>query len=221
MITAIGRLGRTGAVAALLGGIADPAAAHPHVFVDGGIDFVFGEGKVLEALAVTWRFDAFETLYTMSANGIRLDADGTLSEMDLARLAQALAVWPEDFEGSAHASLSGMPIALAPASGFGADLVDGRLQVTFTRALDEPLAAAGRLLEVSFHEATYFYAFSVTDPPVLRGDSAGCASEVVPFEPSEDDSVLQSTLLSLGREETPEIANVGALFADWILVTCD
>ena len=39
-----------------------PAQAHPHVFVDGGVDFVLGAGAVLEALEVTWRYDEFETL---------------------------------------------------------------------------------------------------------------------------------------------------------------
>ncbi|MEM8957695.1 MAG: DUF1007 family protein [Pseudomonadota bacterium] len=202
-------------------GAAPSASAHPHVFVDGGVDFILGEDRVLEALAVTWRFDAFETLYTINSNGLSLDAEGQLSAMDLAQLTRVLAAWPKDFEGSAHLSLDGAPVALAPPKDLTADLVDGRLEVTFTRDLTEPLATAGQMFEVSFHEATYFYAFSLTDPPVLDGDSSGCSHEIVPFEPSEDDSALQTLLGALDREETPEIANVGALFADWVYLICD
>ena len=223
MMAAVRRLGRAAGCALLCAGLAAPAPApaHPHVFVDGGVDFVFGNDQTLEALSVTWRFDAFETLYTLSANEIRPNAEGTLSDTDRERLVEILSYWPEDFEGSAHLSVDGTAVAMARPTEFDVQLRDGRLEATFTRALEAPVETHGRVLEVGFYEAAYFYAFSVTQPPVLQRITGACRADVVHFEPNTQQKELQSVLLRLGREETPEIEDVGALFADRILVTCD
>ncbi len=201
--------------------LAGPAAAHPHVFVDGGVDFIFGPDRTLQAVDVTWRFDAFETLYTMSANDISPEADGTLSGPQLDRLASYMSAWPDAFKGSAHLSLDGTALDLDRPRDFATAYIDGRLEVTFTRDLSAPQAIDGAPIEVSFHEETYYYAFAVTDPPAVHGAAADCAPDVIPYTPSEEDGPLLGLLGALGREETPRIANVGALFADRIVVTCD
>lgn len=45
--------------------------------------------------------------------------------------------------------------------------------------------------------------------------------EVIAFEPSAQLFALQATLMQLAREETPEQGNVGALFADEIVLRCE
>ncbi|MBY8978317.1 DUF1007 family protein [Rhodobacteraceae bacterium NNCM2] len=199
---------------------ASPAAAHPHIYVDGGVDFVLREGQVLEALEVTWLFDEFETLYTLSSLGISLNDQGGLDEGDRIELVKQLSDWPEDFQGSAHLSVGGEDLALKWPGPPDARLVDGRLEMTFARQLEEPHALAERRVEVGFYEATYFYAFSVTNEPKILGDGAGCSARVIPFNPDTDLIALQTTLFELGREETPGIANVGSLFADRIVLQC-
>jgi ABC-type uncharacterized transport system substrate-binding protein len=37
-----------------------PAQSHPHVFVDGGVDFVFDEKNLLSALLITWLLNVIE-----------------------------------------------------------------------------------------------------------------------------------------------------------------
>ena len=115
---------------------ATPATAHPHAFVDGGVDFVFGSKSVLEGLEVTWLFDEFETLYTLSASGMEPDETGELAEADRLTLVGQMGDWSDDFDGSAHLSVDGEAIALAPPDGLDVRLVDGRLRTTFTRRLD-------------------------------------------------------------------------------------
>ena len=59
-----------------------PAQSHPHVFVDGGVDFVFDEKNLLSALLITWLYEEFETLYILSSYGMSVDSDCELAEVD-------------------------------------------------------------------------------------------------------------------------------------------
>ena len=88
-----------------------PAIGHPHVFVDGGVDFLF-ENDTLVALRVTWLYDEFETLYILSLYNLSLNAQGGLDETDRMALVRHRSDWPSDFDGSAHLSVGGAPIAL-------------------------------------------------------------------------------------------------------------
>ena len=105
--------------------------------------------------------------------------------------------------------------------------MDGRLRTTFTRRLDAPLAlderggGGGGGAELAFYESTYFYAFSVTNRPRLRGHDGSCSADTVAFEPDEQLERFQTALLALEREESPTDENVGVLFADRILITCE
>lgn len=197
-----------------------PASAHPHIFVDGGIDFVFSGGSVLEALNVTWLYDEFETLYILSSYGLSLNADEGLEETDRQELVRVSSDWSADFDGSAHVMVEGEAAPLARPSEFDAHLIDGRLQITFTRRLEIPIEIARRSVETAFYESTYFYAFSITQEPELLGDVDRCEAQVIPFEPDTEKAEFQSLLSRLGREQTPAMANVGALFADRVELKC-
>jgi ABC-type uncharacterized transport system substrate-binding protein len=195
------------------------AAGHPHVFVDGGVDFIF-ENDTLVALRVTWLYDDFETLYILSSYNLSLNAQGGLDEHDRMSLIRHRSDWPSDFDGSAHLSVDGEAIALKWPTDLDAQMVDGRLRVTFKRELEEAVPLTGLVADVAFYESTYFYAFAVTDLPKLQGSGGKCHAEVVKYDPSEQDEQLQETLALLGREETPSMANVGSLFADRIALKC-
>ncbi|SDY79750.1 DUF1007 family protein [Citreimonas salinaria] len=207
--------------AAVLAFTPAPARAHPHVFIDGGVDFVFRDGTALDALRVTWRYDEFETLYTLSSFGLALNTEGDLDEADRQTLIRLLSDWPEDFDGSAHLSIEGEAIELEWPTELDARMVDGRLEMTFIRKLPAPVSLDGQDAEVAFYESTYFFAFTVADEPQLLDAPAQCAATVIPFDPDGQTDALRSALAKLGREETPEMKNVGALFADRIAVTCD
>lgn len=196
------------------------ALAHPHVFIDGGVDFRIGANRQLEALEVTWLYDEFETLYMLAAQEISLNDQGGLDEADRLTLVDRLSDWPEDFDGSAHLSMDGAEIALDWPDGLDAHLVDGRLKLTFTRTLSDPLTLSATPLEVGFFESTYFFDFTVTQTPQIVGVSTNCAAKVIPFDPDQNDRAVLDVLAKLGREETPDMANVGAIFADRIILQC-
>ncbi|MEL7346741.1 MAG: DUF1007 family protein [Pseudomonadota bacterium] len=217
------RKGRAAIRTLVLGGAlaagASGAQAHPHVFIDGGVDFVFAEDGRLQALHVTWRFDAFETLYMLSAHGVGTRPDGTLEEADRDRLRNGLDEWPDEFDGSAHLTIDAEPVSLSLPRDLDVDVVDGRLEMRFTRTLASPEPLSGKAVELGFYEATYYYEMALTEEPQIAGPG-DCETEVTLFEADQALTVVQTTLFELGREETPTMPNVGALFADRITLEC-
>jgi ABC-type uncharacterized transport system substrate-binding protein len=203
-----------------LAGLGQAALAHPHVFVDGGVDFVMADDSTLAALSVTWLYDEFETLYDLSSRGIDLPADGTLSNADRETIRAAYSVWPDDFDGSAHLTIDGERIEMDWPSDLAVDLIDGRLQLVFRRNLPVPIDLSGKTVESAFYERTYFFAFQITDPPTFIGPST-CEARLIPYAPDSQSAAAQDSLAMLGREETPAIADVGRLFADRIVVACE
>ena len=198
-----------------------PSQAHPHVFVDGGVDFVISAQKDLSALRVTWLYDAFESLFILSSLGISPNAADQLEDADRQALIEHEGNWSDDFEGSAHLSVDGQSIAMERPVDMGVDLIDGRLQVTFTRNLKSPVNLGDATAEVAFYEATYFYAFAATRRPQVFNAKGACLAEVAPFSPDAQDAAMQAALSILSKEETPQISQVGALFADKIVVRCE
>jgi len=204
----------------LIAMLAAPAHTHPHVFVDGGVDFVFDDKNRLSALNVTWLYDAFETLYILSSYGMSLNANGTLDEADRQELIRQRSNWPSDFDGASHLSIDTARVSLGRPVGLDAQLIDGRLKVSFTRNLETAVDLSNASAEVAFYEATYYYAFKVTNEPKISQITDSCRAIVIPFDPNAQHDALQLVLAKLGREETPENDQIGALFADRIAVQC-
>ncbi len=204
----------------VLAGLVRETAAHPHVFVDGKVDFVFDDAGTLTALDVTWRYDLFETLYVLSSLNVVPNPDGSLTPEDRSKLIENEMKWPDGFDGATHLSIDGQDQSLSGPDALDVEILDDNLVVHFRRHLDDPTMIEARAVEIAFYEATYYYAFSLVDDPNLNNGPKTCMVETVPFDPDTGLIALQATLASLGREETPTINNVGALFADRILLDC-
>ena len=205
---------------AFLISLAPPVSAHPHVFVDGGIDFVFAEDGRLQAVELTWLYDEFETLYMVARYGLSLNSKGELGEEERLKLIEELRVFPEDFDGSAHLSVDDKALDLDWPKDVDAQLLNGRLLLTFVRDLTSPFHVEGKEIEAAFYESTYFFAFKITNTPKLIGPATECQTEVIPFSPDPNDASLFAKLASLSREDVPEDENVGAQFADRISLRC-
>jgi polyphosphate kinase len=195
------------------------ARAHPHVFVDGKVDFLFAGGR-LEAIRVTWVYDAFASLFMLEELGLDADGDGALTEAEKAAIVRDQTEWPEDFEGDSYLSVAGAEAVLGRPRAAEAGLVEGRVVVRFERALAEPAPAEGLEAVARLYDPTYFFAYFVEEAPRIEGAPGNCAAHVDPFEADEELAGLQETLAALSREETPERENVGALFADRIVLSC-
>ena len=194
------------------------ASAHPHVYVDGGIDFIFEDGR-LTRLRITWLYDAFYSLYILQEEGIDSDADGIVTPDEKARLAVRETSWIENFDGDSFLWQGDTRIGLSYPIDATGDLVDGQVKIVFDRMLETPLAPGNDIYAKAFDPA-YYSAYGITADPVVIGMD-DCTATVFRFVPEGAIGALQADLSALGRDETPEMPNIGELFADRIDLSCD
>lgn len=205
----------------LLGALAaGPAAAHPHVFVDGEATFVLNAQGRLAALRVVWLFDPFYSMLLLTELG--LDSAAQPDAAGLAALAALQAEWAQDFGGAGVLTADGAPLPLAAASGVTAGFDAGRVRIGFERALEIPLDPHAARIAAAIFDPSFFVAYTLTAAEVdgAAGDSPNCAARLAAFEPDAELSALQGTLFQLGPDEAPQDPGVGALFADRALLTC-
>lgn len=211
---------RSGLISAALVASVGVAEAHPHVFVDGRVDFVFDAQAQLKGIEVTWLYDPFETLYVLSSLKIDPGSAWTLDEEERASVIAYESDWADTFNGAARLSMDETPLELKRPTDFHARLVGNQLEVTFVRDLTAPVASDIGDVTVTFYEETYYYAFAITEVPEFIGNADGCSATVDRFDPDTQMAALQSMLARLSREETPEDIDVGRLFTDRIHLTC-
>lgn len=205
---------------ALLPGL---AAAHPHVFVDATLMLRFDREGRLEAVATTWTYDEFYTLYAIEALEMDADGDGALTDAELAEMARVHTEKDpaqDIFPSQLWLTSGGAPVALRLPSGATARIEADRLVIGFERVLEEPAdPAPGLSLQV--YDPSYFIAYTVVGNPLIYRLPSGCSANLRMFSPDAADTALLSELSALSAEETPMDANVGALLADDLRVTCD
>ena len=195
------------------------ARAHPHVFIDGGVEFVFDAEGLLTDLKVTWIYDPLTSLFMFEDLGID-PAATPLGADDRARLAAYQTEWDASFDGDSYLWDGERPIGLSGPQAPDAALIDGRVAIRFTRKLDTPFRPGPETV-VKVYDPTYYTAYMVTETPRLEGAAAGCRAAVERYEPSGPLQALQETLSTLPADASPEDEDVGALFADQVFVTCD
>ncbi len=206
--------------AALIAGLNGPAQAHPHIFVDAGADFLFDASGRLEALRITWTYDAFTTLFMFDTLDLDRDGDGRLDDADRAAIVLGETDWPPDYDGDVHLDVADIAHDLARPQNGAAELVEDRIVVRFDLPLTAPLEATGLQATLRLYDPGYYYAYSVSGVPSFPAGSPGCQATVIPFEPDASAAKAQAELAALSREETPTEPNVGSLFSDEIRLVC-
>jgi ABC-type uncharacterized transport system substrate-binding protein len=204
-------------LAAAVAGLAGPAAAHPHIFVDAIAGFRFDDDGRLASLRITWTYDAFTSLVMFDQLALDPDGDGRLDDADRAAIVAGETEWPPDYNGDVHLDDGGAPVAMGRPRDGAAWMENDRVTVTF----DLPLAAPRVLsdgLRLRLYDPFYYYAYDVVGAETAEG--APCMARIDPFEVDAASRMVQFQLFDLGREEIPAQEDVGALFADEVHLTC-
>ena len=207
-------------LAVVLGAAPGMARAHPHVFIDGGVNFVFdGESRLTE-LRITWIYDPLTSLFMLEDLGIDPAATAPLGTSDRAGLAAYQTEWDDGFAGDSYLWDGARRIGLSGPNAPEAELIDGKVAIRFSRRLETPVRPGAETV-VKVYDPTYFTAYAITETPRLEGAAAGCHAVVQRFEPSGPLQALQQSLARLPVDATPETEDVGALFADQVFIACD
>jgi ABC-type uncharacterized transport system substrate-binding protein len=209
---------------ALLALSAAPAAAHPHIFIDTGLEVIFDRQGRAAAVRVAWVYDDFYSLMVLSDRGLDRDGDGALTAAETAALNGFDMNWDADYQGDLYLmDGGGAPVALGRPRDWTATVEQGRIVTTHVRPLARPLAVAADPLVLQVYDPGYYTAYTILGTPSLSGAGAqGCRVQVFAPDLTEAQQELQAMLQEYTADQSVEMdfPAVGANFAEEARVTC-
>ncbi len=212
---------RTSLLSLLLGiGLVGPALAHPHVFIETGLEVVFDAQGRAEGVRVRWTYDELISLTFVTERGLDTDFDGVLNPEEKAKLSGFDMDWHAEFVGDTYVLLNDAPVDLARPEAWTADYVAGQVISTHYRRFDAPVDLGDAALVIQSYDPGYYTAYAVDDARVTG--RAGCLAEV--FEPGREaaDQILQDALAEYSGTDGAEtdFPAVGSAYAEEARVTC-
>lgn len=198
-----------------------PAHAHPHVFIDAGLDLVVDDAGAVESVEVTWRYDELYTLILLQDFNLDPDFDGELTEAEIADVLGFDLNWNSGFEGGLHLFRGEEALGIGPPEPVSMTLrPDGRLETVHLRPVDgDP--GGGSALEARFYDEAFYIAFEATLPSSVAG-RPDCAPDLVRADLDAAYDALEAELAAIGGAVAAEdnFPAVGALFADSLVFRC-
>lgn len=198
-----------------LSAAAAPALAHPHIFVDTGLALTLDEAGRVTQVEVTWKYDDLYSLLIMQDRGLDEDADGALTEAELAQIDGWDMNWIEGYEGDLYLETpGGVPVALDAPQPLSTDVEDGRLISRHIRPLAEPVAADGLALRA--FDPEFYTAYDLT-----LGVTVGNACTATVTPPDQDAAYREAReIMSDFPEDAVGVPMLGHVFAETVSITC-
>lgn len=155
-----------------------PAQAHPHVWIDNRIAFIF-DGDTVTALRVTWRFDEFYSDGLIA--DFDADGDRTFSPDEVAALHENAFSALEDYHYLSRIWVGDTPFDPREVADFTARLEDGVVVYSFLIPLPEPADPRRTPLAAAVYDEEYYIEILLaeTDPVSVEGEAgAGCRTDI-------------------------------------------
>lgn len=181
---------------------ARPVAAHPHVWLDSVITFVF-EGDKLSALRFTWSFDEF--FGTAIIRRFDQNRNGRFEPTENAQLEAGAFVALKDYGYFVYMKIDDKPMPVERVTGFQGSIRSNQLVYDFTVPLPTPVDPASAQFVLSLFDETYFVEVSLdaNDPVRFSGMAPGRCSFAIKEEGSLQTfgvSAPQTVALSCRKE---------------------
>ena len=205
--------------AAVLALSAGAAQAHPHEFIDAGIELRFDAGGALTALRIVWVYDDLTSLMILSDRGLDPDGDGALTEAEAATLSGFDMDWAEGFAGDTYLLHGDVPLPLGPPQDWTARVVQGRIITTHLRQLAAPIAPGTAPLVVQVYDPGYYTAYTIATTPLIRGRN-DCTAEVYGPDVAAADAALTAAIEELSGDAEADFPAVGAAYAEEVRLIC-
>ncbi len=195
--------------------------AHPHVYIDTGLEFLVDDTGQLTHVRVTWVYDEFYSLLVLEDMKLDQDGDGHLSEQEQQVLAGFDAQWVDGYNGDLVVLAQDAPVSLSGPLEPQATTEDGRIVTTHLRAVEGGAVPATALLAKAFDE-TYYTAYEIKRPVFVSGTES---CQIDRLDPDIDGQLaqMQAFLKTLDANydlEENDIPLVGENFATEIRVSC-
>lgn len=196
-------------------------SAHPHVFVDTEGTFLFDDTNRLSGVRISWLYDPFTSLVLYDTLDLDKDRDGALDSGDLEKVTRAETDWDPEYEGDTYLWIEGTKRQLSRPANATAWMEDDRIGVAFDLLLETPQDMSGRSASLKLYDPIYYYAYSILGVTGAVGAEGACRAEVMALSLDDQTAEIQRQLQALSQEEIPDDPNIGALFAEEILLQCD
>jgi ABC-type uncharacterized transport system substrate-binding protein len=201
------------AVAAILVG-ANPAAAHPHVWVTAASELIYGPNGSVTAIRHAWTFDDMFSTYALQ--GTESKKKGVYTREELAPLAQTNVESLKEYGFFTFAKVGSQKQPFLAPTDYFLEYRDSALVLHFTLPFKTQVKA--KQLVVEIFDPSYFVDFALQkhDPVRLVGAPASCAAAIQ--RPSDGTAGAQK----LGEASFLDgnNSNYGAMFANRITVDC-
>ncbi len=198
-----------------------PALAHPHVFIDTGLEFFVDEAGNLTHVQVTWAYDEFYSLLLLEEYRVDQDGDGILTEAEEEFLSGFDAQWVEGYNGDLVIRMGETVIPLSGPLEPKATTEDARIVTTHLREVQGAPVPANDLSIKAFDES-FYTAYEITRPVTVSGPLA-CNIERTDPDIDAELAQMQAFLQSLDADydlEENDIPLVGEKFASEIRLSC-
>ena len=165
------------AILAIVGATA-VSDAHPHIWIDTVVTFVFDRGKVTR-FRLEWTFDEFYS--DVLLDSVRPKGKGKLDEKAVKELYENDFANLKDYEYFIHLRLAGKKFPVREVSDFSATVVNGRVVFRFTVQLPSPVDPVATAITLGVYDESYFtdVAFAEEHPIHFEGGAdAACRYSV-------------------------------------------
>ena len=197
------------------------AFAHPHIFIDTGLEVIFDAEGEATGVRVTWDYDDFYSMLTIEDRALDPDGDGKLTPEEIATLKGFDMAWDADYDGDLYALEGSARIAMGRPTEATASYLDGRITSTHLRAFASPVKVGTVPLILQAYDPTYYTAYEISGTVTLTGAPAGCKAQVFEADKAAADRELQAAFDELqGSDTESQFPAVGAAYADELRVTC-
>jgi ABC-type uncharacterized transport system substrate-binding protein len=179
---------------------AQPAQAHPHVFVTYQTTINYANAMVT-GVQHAWTFDDMYT--AMAVQGLDKNGDGKYDRAELAELAKVNMDGLREYGFFTFAKLAAADLKFGEPKDAWLEHKNGILTLHFALPLDKPVFADAAGLTFSIYDPSYFIAFEPekTDAIKLASAPAGCTAAF-----GEADPAAAAQLKQLGDSLAQEMA---------------
>lgn len=198
-----------------------PVLAHPHVFIDTGLEFIVDDSGQLTHVRVTWAYDELFSLFQLEDMKLDQDSDGILTESEEKFLSGFDAQWVEGYNGDLVVFADGAPVDLSGPMEAKATTEDGRIVTTHLRAVEGGGVPATAVVAKAYDES-YYTAYEVTRPVSVSGPTS-CQISRIDADIDGQLAQMQAFLQTLDADydlEENDIPLVGESFATEVRLSC-
>jgi len=202
-----------------------PALAHPHIFIDGGVQLVFNSQGQIVSLRQSWKFDELFAAYALQ--GLPRAKSGEVAPGELEKITKewmtALADPKSHFFTEAMQGTNKFAFGTAKDAATTWDVKTGQLTLSFELPFVTPITPGKQAVEVDISDSSYFVAFAYKGSSSYRLEGAPQSCRINYLSPRPLDPKTERLLWSIPadqKELPPELKEVTKQLSHQFKVTC-